>query len=563
MSGLLSWLTGPVDDSCKNMKPSQIIASTLLAAAAVKGVSSVVATVREKGIKAAFTGYALSILSAVDISGSLQSKLRDDVIKGMVPQEVLDADANYELPSEGMSSEEVLALLTKWSQGEHKVWGTGKASGAIYHGEPEFLETLTKAYSLFALSNPLHPELFPWVRKMEAEVVRMTIALFHGTSECCGCVTSGGTESILMAMKAYRDRAAVEKGITQPEVIACATAHAAFDKAANYFGIKLISIPADPVTQRLPMDEVKKRITKNTVALVASAPGFPHGVIDDVPALSQLALANGIGLHVDCCLGSFLIPFARDFGAKIPDFDFALPGVTSISADTHKYGFAPKGSSVIMFSSQKLRQYMYFVSTSWVGGVYASPTITGSRAGAVIAATWAAMMCMGKQGYKQHMHAILAAANQIRDTVKAGAVKGIEVVGDSHLSVVAIGSTDDEDGRNIDIYAVSNAMGKRGWHLNALQKPKCVHLCVTYANHGHAAEFLTDLQECVADVRANPGKFKGGAVQIYGLSEAVGESVDASGNGAGMLAELAKTYIDGLTYMPERKAGMRVADDVQ
>jgi sphinganine-1-phosphate aldolase len=543
----MSSITNAINERYKGRSASTVVRDTLLIVAACKLVSNLATKVYNKGLKATLQGYALSVISKVDFTGTVEGKLRSDVIKSLVPEEVIQSETNYELPEDGVAQDVILDQLRKWSHNEHAVWGTGKASGAVYHGDPAFLETLTQAYSLFALANPLHPELFPWVRKMEAEVVRMTASLFHGDDQVCGSMTSGGTESILMAMKAYRDRGLVERGIRQPEIIACATAHAAFDKAANYFGIKLISVPADPVTQRVPVDVVAGLVNANTVALVASAPGFPHGVVDDVPALGALAREHGLGLHVDCCLGSFLIPFAKELGADIPDFDFAVAGVTSLSADTHKYGFAPKGSSVVLFRDAKLRHFMYYVSTTWTGGVYASPTITGSRSGALIASTWAALMCMGRSGYKTHMRAILDAANRIRGAIGKGEVPGVKVVGDSALSVVAFDCDD------ICVYAVSCALSKRGWHLNALQRPKCVHLCVTYANQGRAEEFIADLAECVKEVRENPSKYKGGAVQIYGLSDAVGDSMDESGNATGLVAEMAKVYIDTLTYLPAQQ----------
>jgi len=306
-------------------------------------------------------------------------------------------------------------------------------------------------------------------------------------------MTSGGTESILMAMKAYRDRALDERGITAPELIVCRTAHAAFDKAAAYFRIKLVQLEADPVTQTLPPAAVRAALTANTIAIAASAPTFPHGAVDPVPELAAIAAAAGVGLHVDCCLGSFVVPFARAAGADIPAFDFSVPGVTSISADTHKYGFAPKGSSVVMFASPALRRHMYYVTTSWVGGIYASPTITGSRAGALVAATWAALMCVGRKGYREAAEKMLGVAAQLRAGIPR--IPGLKVVGKSALTVVAFtvdeSSPDskDREGGNITVYKVSQAMNKLfHWHLNSLQAPAAAHLCVTWANHETARD---------------------------------------------------------------------------
>lgn len=448
----------------------------------------------------------------------------------------------------------MLNTLRRWSNREKGIWATGKASGAIYHGGEELLSTLTEAYSLFALSNPLHPELFPCVRKMESEVVRMTLSLFNGDKDSCGSMTSGGTESILMAIKAYRDKAYHERGVTEPELIACTTAHAAFEKACAYFKIKLINIDAEEGSQKLSSEKVKRAINSNTIALVGSAPGFPHGVIDPIPELSRLALQHNIGLHVDCCLGSFVIPFAQKVGIPIPSFDFRLPGVTSISADTHKYGFAVKGSSVIMFRNQALRHYMYFVTTGWPGGVYASPTITGSRAGALVAATWAALVSQGADKYEQSAREILTAAKYIREGIKK--IQGLRLVGEAQLFVVAFGVDPTSPlASKLNIYKVNEAMSKSHWHLNALQKPACVHLCVTYANKDKADQFLNDLHNAVQAALATPDEYKGGSVQIYGVAETVGlGNSDNAGESSGLIADMAKVYIDTLTYLPDPPA---------
>lgn len=458
--------------------------------------------------------------------------------------------SNYELPEEGVPSEEVLSLLSDWASKEKDIWSQGKASGAIYHGGDELTSVLTKAYSLFALTNPLHPDLFPYVRKMEAESVRMTCSLFNGDEDSCGIITSGGTESILMAMKAYRDRGAKERGIVNAEIIASITAHAAFEKAAAYFGITLISLPFDPKTGKLRPEDVRAAITSNTVAIVASAPNYPHGVVDPVEELSSIALEHGLGLHVDCCLGSFVIPFARELGYNVPSFDFALPGVTSISADTHKYGFAPKGSSVIMFRTPELRHYMYFVTSTWPGGIYASPAMSGSRPGALVASTWAALMTIGKGGYRQYAKVILAAAEFIRRGIR-DEVPGLRVFGDSAASVVAF--TNDENhpqGKSLNIFRITTGMSSRGWHLASLQRPSAAHLCVTFANQSHAGEFISDLKEITALCLKDPKIYMGSNVQLYGVANALGGESTKPGQDDSLVGDIARAFIDALTFIP-------------
>lgn len=237
----------------------------------------------------------------------------------------------------------------------------------------------------------MHPDVFPGLRQMEAEVVSMVMNLYHAPSEGGGSMTSGGSESILMSIKAHRDMARDLKGITEPELIAPVSAHAAFDKGCHYFGVKLIHVPVDD-SGKVVISRVANAINSNTIMIVGSTPSFPHGALDDIPALSELACKHKIGLHVDSCLGGFLVPFMEKAGYPLPFLtDFRLAGVTSISCDTHKYGFAPKGSSVIMYRDKKIRKYQYFVQTEWSGGVYGSPTMAGSRPGALSAGCWAAM----------------------------------------------------------------------------------------------------------------------------------------------------------------------------
>merc|ERR1719244_1098823 len=248
--------------------------------------------------------------------------------------------------------------------------------------------------------NPLHPDAFPGLRQMESEVVRMACDMFQGGEEACGCVTTGGTESILLACKAYRE-IAIEKGVEFPEILCGVSAHAAFDKAADILGISIRHVPLDQVTMRVDVNAMRRMISRNTMVLVGSAPQFPHGSIDSITEIAQLGLKYDIPVHVDACLGGFLIPFMRDSGYPIQPFDFSVPGVTSISADTHKYGFAPKGTSVVMYKSPMYRPYQWFSFPDWPGGIYATPTVGGSRAGGIIAACWAAMISFGKDGYTQ------------------------------------------------------------------------------------------------------------------------------------------------------------------
>ncbi len=292
---------------------------------------------------------------------------------------------------------------------------------------------------MYSQSNPLHADLWPSACKFEAEIIAMTGSMLGArdtADEICGSVSSGGTESILLAMKSYRDQAREERGTGEPEMIVPETAHVAFDKAAQYFNIKLIHVPVDE-DFRADLTAVKDAINRNSIVIVGSAPSFPHGTIDPIEEMSTLALEAGIGFHTDACLGGFVLPWAEKLGVPIPSFDFRLPGVTSISVDTHKYGYAAKGSSVVLYRNRELRHYQYFVATDWPGGLYFSPTFAGSRPGALSAACWAAMVSIGEAGYIEATGRILETAEKIKAGIST--IPELKVLGDP-LWVIAFAS---------------------------------------------------------------------------------------------------------------------------
>ncbi|NOX60670.1 MAG: aminotransferase class V-fold PLP-dependent enzyme [Chloroflexi bacterium] len=439
------------------------------------------------------------------------------------------------MPDRGLADDEVLQMMAQVQEEETERWQAGYASGAVYHGDPEHIAFMNRVYAIHSQMNPLHADLWPSAVKYEAEVVAMTADMLnareaqriHPATEVCGSVTSGGTESILMAMKAYRDWARAEKGIKKPNVVLPISAHPAFDKAAQYFGIQLIRTPVDHRFQA-DVKAMEKAINKNTIALVGSAPGFPHGVIDPIPEMSGLALKRGVGFHTDACLGGFIIPWAEKLGYPVPVIDFRLPGVTSISVDTHKYGYAAKGTSVALYRTPALRRYQYFTATDWPGGLYASPTMAGSKPGALIAVAWAVMLKIGREGYLEATRRILETGEQIREGVES--IPGLYVLGDP-LWVIAFASDE------VDIYRVMDAMAHRGWSLNGLQFPPAVHMAVTlrHTQPGVAERFLSDLAESVEEVRSQP-ETSGGMAPIYGMA--------ASIPFRGMVADILRRYMD-------------------
>ncbi|KAJ2036144.1 Dihydrosphingosine phosphate lyase, partial [Coemansia sp. S16] len=269
------------------------------------------------------------------------------------------------VPDQGMSDDEILAILKRRQNEAGIDWKNGRASGAVYHGGEELVRLTNEAYAMYNLTNPLHPGVFPGLRRIEAEVVRMVLDLYNGDAECCGTTTSGGTESIIMAVRSHVVWGREIRGINNANIVVPVTAHAAFDKAAEYFGIGITHIPVDPLTQKVDLKAMRRAIDSDTVLIVGSSATFPHGVADDLAALGRMAIKYKVGFHIDSCLGSFIMPFLKEAGFPEIVCDFRLPGVTSISCDTHKYGFAPKGTSVVMYFNKQMRHYQYFTISTW------------------------------------------------------------------------------------------------------------------------------------------------------------------------------------------------------
>jgi glutamate/tyrosine decarboxylase-like PLP-dependent enzyme len=438
-----------------------------------------------------------------------------------------------ELPKEGRPKEQVLKELKEMQSAEIKKWKEGYVSGAVYHGDDSHIEYLNQAYAIHSQSNPLHTDLWPSASKFEAEIISMTARMLSDGApesvreELCGSVTSGGSESILLAMKTYRDMAYAERGVRNPEMVAPVTAHAAFDKAAQYFKIRLRKVPVDK-NFRADVAAVKNAINSNTVVVVGSAPAFPHGTIDPIEEMSEIARSKKIPFHTDACLGGFVLPFARKLGYPVPKFDFNLPGVTSISVDTHKYGYAAKGTSVILYRNPQIRHHQFFTVTNWPGGMYFSPTFAGSRPGGLSAACWAALTAIGENGYLEAARKILATADYIKEEITK--IPELKLLGDP-LYVIAFASD------SLDIYKVMEHMTHKGYSLNGLHRPACVHIALTlrHAEPGVKERLIEDLKEAVAYVKANPSE-KGSSAPIYGMAATLPVR--------SVVGDLLKTYMD-------------------
>jgi glutamate/tyrosine decarboxylase-like PLP-dependent enzyme len=414
---------------------------------------------------------------------------------------------NRSLPEAGVDRALLLEQLATMAKEEDAAWEAGGCSGTMYCGDHDHYEFMTEAFGRFGHVNILQRDMCPSATKMEAEVIAMTLDLLgagrldpgEAASQPVGMLTTGGSGSIGHAMLAYREHARATRGVDRPNVVKPETAHPAFDKACHLYGIEVKKVPVDPATTTVDPAVAAAAVDERTVALIGSACNYGYGTVDPIEALGQVALERGIGLHVDGCLGGFLLPFGRELGEPIPAFDLSVPGVTTISADTHKYGYAFKGTSVLCFKDKALRNAQYFYLTDWSGGKYCSPGIEGSRSGGLLAATWASMMHLGHAGYLAYAREIFATARTMRASVER------------HPELRLMGSptflfsfTSDA----FDVYHVNDFLRTRGWRLNGQQYPNALHLAVTrpQTRPGVAERWDADLADAVAYATEHAGE---------------------------------------------------------
>jgi glutamate/tyrosine decarboxylase-like PLP-dependent enzyme len=417
-------------------------------------------------------------------------------------------EVNRKLPEKGRPREAVLAELHAMAEEEDAFWETGKCSGTMYCGDHDHYHFMNEAFGQFAHVNALQRDMCPSQTRFEGEIIAMTLDLMHGEAvtdtEAAGLVTTGGTGSIIHAMLAYREWGRNAKGLGEQarvNVIKPETGHPAFDKGCHLFDIELRRAPVDPKTTQVDVDWVADHIDDNTVAIVGSACNYGYGTVDPIAELSDLALSRGIGLHVDGCLGGFILPFGQALGYDIPTFDFRLPGVTTISADTHKYGYAFKGSSVLMFRDKALRDGQYFFLTDWSGGKYCSPGIEGSRSGGLLAATWASLVSIGRQGYLDYARKIFETSSAMQDAVRSH--PELSMLGDPTF-LFSFTANEGE----FDVYHVNDYMRPLGWRFNGQQYPNALHMAVTrpQTQPGVIEAFARDLSDAVAYAHDHAGE---------------------------------------------------------
>jgi sphinganine-1-phosphate aldolase len=397
-------------------------------------------------------------------------------------------------PEYGRDADELTSLLKEW-QGADIDWKGGRAFSLVYNADDPVLEKLQhNVADQFLHENALNPFVYPSLLRLEQEVVAVAAELF-GTEPEAGALTSGGTESIFLAVYTAREEAHA-RGVEQPQLLLASTAHPAFTKAAHYLEVEEIRVPVGP-DLRADVNAMGEAISDRTALIVGSSPCYPYGVIDTIPEIAALAIEHETLCHVDACLGGWLLPFWEEIGEPVPPWNFSVPGVTSISADIHKYGYCFKGASVVMYRDAKVKRRQHFLFDGWPGGMYGSATTAGTRPAAPIAAAWATIQHLGHDGY-------LAKARTVRDATQkflAGvrAIDELEVTGDPDMSLFEFSSRAGADATG----AIGDLMDDRGWHLDRQQGG--LHLMVSPGHLAVTDDFVADLNDAVANYGESRG----------------------------------------------------------
>ncbi len=396
--------------------------------------------------------------------------------------------ATMQLPRAGVPWAQLEQELAQAGRGDVD-WRGGRVPMFIHYAGEDVLDVAKQAYAMYFSENGLGPRAFGSLAKFEADVVTMGLGLLRGGPDARGAMTTGGTESIFLAVKCARDRARAQGKRGELALVLPVSAHPAFDKAAHFMEMRTVRVPlgagflADPAA-------MEAAITPQTAMLVGSAPAFPHGVVDPIPEIAAIAQRHGLWMHVDACVGGYFAPFARMLGVQLPDFDLAVPGVSSVSADLHKYGYTAKGASTLFFASAEDFARMGWYFDDWPRGQYFTHSLVGTRAGGAIASAWAVMRYLGEAGYLRITRRVLETRRQLQE----GAARlGLPTLGDPRLSILAYGSPER------DIAAIGQGMTARGWVVGHVRDPDGLHHMLNLTHEPVVERYLQDLAEVVAD----------------------------------------------------------------
>lgn len=447
-----------------------------------------------------------------------------------------------QIPSSGMDQDAIFAQLTDYKKDDVD-WSSGRVFGYVFDPGAEILAFGKEVYTRFLTENALDFTVYPSLLHLENDLVAMLRRHLRGDDQVVGNFTSGGTESILLAVKAARDYFRKQKPeIDRPEMILPSTAHAAFHKAAHYFGLKAVTVPVNPQTFKADVKETRRRITPDTIFMAGSAPSYTQGVIDPIAQLSAMAEELGIWFHTDACMGGFLLPYLRRLGREVPDFDFVLSGVSSLSVDLHKYAYTPKGASLVLYRNPELRKYQMFAFSSWLGYTMINPTVQSTKSGGPLAAAWAVLNYVGDDTYLSFAQKKLEATSRIRQGIEA--TDGLYILGDPEMTLLSFSSEE------INIFHVIDEMRIRGWYIQPSFSfqgvPANIHLSINLSNAGREDGFIADLQTSVEAA----GKLPSGALAAE-VKKMMADQGEAFFENAGELLALAGVEAG---KMPERMA---------
>jgi len=397
------------------------------------------------------------------------------------------------ISEKGLNEQELFTELEAFRKDDLK-WQEGRAFGYVFDPGKDVMAVGKKAYNAFLSENGLDFTVFRSLQRLEKELAAFGARHLRGDEHVVGNFSSGGTESIILAVKAARDyHRAKRPDIKCPEMILPTTAHAAFHKAAHYLGLKVVSVAVDPQTFKVRADDVRQALTANTIMMVGSAPSYAQGVIDPIAKLGALALEKDVWLHTDACMGGFLLPYFKRLGEPVPDFDFSVPGVSSISMDLHKYAYSPKGASLVLYRNKDLRRHQIFACSRWIGYTIINNAVQSSKSGGPMAAAWAVLNYLGDEGYLEIARKKLAAVKKIAAGIEA--IDGIRLLAQPQMSLVAFTSD------TINVFHIIDEMNARGWYIQPAlsfgNSPAHIHLSINASNVGWEADLLKDLEACV------------------------------------------------------------------
>ena len=427
------------------------------------------------------------------------------------------------IPEKGMASHEIMQTLKGFKKDDVDFRG-GKVFAYTFLPGDEAEDIIKQAYMLFLDENGLDPTSFPSLVRLECEVVRFVADLLRGGPQAVGNFTSGGTESIMLAVKTARDHARAHKPrIKEPEVIFPRTAHCAFYKACEYLGLKAVVTEFDPCTYRADVDQMRAAVTDNTILLMASAPSYAQGVVDPIADIGRLALEKDLLFHVDACMGGVMLSFMRQMpGYDVPDFDFSVPGVTSMSADMHKFGYAAKGASTVVYRDKDLRRHQIFAKTSSTTYALINATMLSSKPGGPMAGAWAVAHFLGREGYDRIFKGLMHATRKLVQGINA--TGDLRVLGNPDMCIFSFASD------TLNVFQLQDEMARRGWYLqpqfSTPLSPHNLHLTVTWPNVPRVDEFLDDLRQAIDAVKNSPNQINLDMVraQVKSMLDSFGDS---------------------------------------